>query len=586
MKPIITLIALFFIQTGSTYAQAPVLLFSDMENGPKSGWSTAQPNRGAAITIWGRQLGNARGESYVTVNGVNLTTDSDYALWGEYWPTPFYQRITFWLNSNMADGPGTITVTVNGQTSNTLPFTIRQGRIFFVSNGANGDGSLQSPFKNSTLTKYGTLQYGLDAGDILYYRDATYTEGQLGANGLIRIAYVDSSREVPFAMLAYPGEKPKVEITGDYAMAFRNQADGVVISGFVSDTKIQAVSMSSWGRFIGNDVTAMKSTSTSGTAGITTSGDGNVILGNAIHGGRSGWRLDHATYFSGCATVEGSQLGWNYVYDNDFGRGPELSVNHQQERCETGVQVLKSHFIFNNIVDCLPQRAVATNIYDLSYNDGEEEPGPIFIYNNVFTNCGTLDLEDTMNVGWAPVVTINTERGHSRFYHNVFYNGNYVGLNISYNDQVNPNSNALSTYFRNNIVVMNSSGILGDSRAHQYVINNGDPTVTSISDNLFYDMGANEMNLNDLDLATNTEGLNPLFTDAENLDFSLQADSTAINAGATDLVLDADPAFPSYAPISRDMFGNLRDGQPDLGALEFMGIFSDGFESALSRGGI
>lgn len=63
-------ITLFFL-SANTIA-APTLLFSDIESGPKSGWSTAEPDKGAAISIWGYGFGQSKGQSYVSVNGVDL----------------------------------------------------------------------------------------------------------------------------------------------------------------------------------------------------------------------------------------------------------------------------------------------------------------------------------------------------------------------------------------------------------------------------------------------------------------------------------------------------------------------------------
>ncbi len=554
----------YLLDNGSSTSDAPVLLFSDMKNAPKTGWSVSEPDKGASITLWGRDLGDVRGNSYVSVNGVKLTHESDYAVWGAYWPTPFYQKITFWLNSQMRDGAGEIRVTVNGKTSNALPFRIREGRIFFVSNETNGDGSLENPFKNSELTKWGVLQFGLKEGDILYYRGKSYTEAQYGANSFIRINDPDNklnlSEDKPFSLIAYPGERPHITY-GDnaYGAAFKSQIKYSVFSGFEVETEYTSIGMSHWGRVIGNDLVGLVKTSNSGTAIVTTSGNGNKIFGNAIHGGRSGWRLDHGTYFSGCADIEGNYLGWNYVYDNDFGRGPELSVNHQEDRCAPNTQILKSHFIFSNIVDCMPQRATVINVYDLSYDPGEEEPEPIFIYNNIFANCGTLDFNDTDNVGWAPASITQPSRGHSRFYNNTFYNMHYVGFQVG--------SGELSSYFRNNIMVMNSSGVLADSRAHQYVINgNRGKSNTVISDNLFYDIGANTMNLADLDTATNVEGQNPLFVNPSDFDFNLKKESPAINAGVNDLIFEVQA--PAFAPVSKDIFGRERSGKYDLGAVE------------------
>ncbi len=284
-------------------------------------------------------------------------------------------------------------------------------------------------------------------------------------------------------------------------------------------------------------------------------GNGNIILGNAFHGGNSKDRFDHATYFSGCAPDVGNHLGWNYVYDNDFGRGPELSVNHQQNRCAPNTEILKAHFIFNNIVDCGPQRAIAINIYDLSYDTGEPEPEPTYFYNNIILNCGTLDLSDTNNIGWVPTLIANS--GHARFYNNVLYNSEYMGFQNS--------AATLSTEFKNNIIVMNSTSPLADDRDHLY-INDDNPSNSNISNNLFYDIGNSVTSIDDIDTNTNIINQDPQFANPAAIDFALNPTSPAINAGTNDLLFEV-PA-PSYAPINRDIKFILRSGQFDIGAYE------------------
>src|SRR5689334_173213 len=80
----------------SILSAAPaVLQFSDLTWGPKSGWE-GSTTKGAAVTIWGENLGTVRGSNFVTVNGAALTADTDYAEWGASGPARGLQRITFW----------------------------------------------------------------------------------------------------------------------------------------------------------------------------------------------------------------------------------------------------------------------------------------------------------------------------------------------------------------------------------------------------------------------------------------------------------------------------------------------------------
>lgn len=117
----------------------PVLFFSDLTDGPTSGWE-GSATKGAAVSIWGNNFGTTRGTSYITVCGQQLTSASDYAEWAvvntlspgqdpnddlAYQSARGLERITFWLNSNMQTGPGTITVTTADGASQSIPFYCR-----------------------------------------------------------------------------------------------------------------------------------------------------------------------------------------------------------------------------------------------------------------------------------------------------------------------------------------------------------------------------------------------------------------------------------------------------------------------------
>src|SRR5262245_8068467 len=130
-------------------AASPVLYFSDLTWGPRTGFE-GSAQRGAAVTVWGANLGSTRDSSYITVNGARLTADTDYAEWGFIGPARGLQRITFWLNSGCSDGPGSIIVTVNGLDSNALPFTVSAGTIYFVAtDGDNGNDGRYANFRGA-----------------------------------------------------------------------------------------------------------------------------------------------------------------------------------------------------------------------------------------------------------------------------------------------------------------------------------------------------------------------------------------------------------------------------------------------------
>ena len=544
-----------------TDPDAPVLLFSDMESGPKSGWSAADPQKGAAITVWGKGFGAERGTSFVTVNGIALTADTDYAVWGEFWPTPFYQRITFWLNENMTSGAGGITVTIDGVESNSLPFDIQNGRIFFITaDNDNGEGTIDNPFDIKDARSGARWVSNMQPGDIYYFRDITpYTEMADGGKSILWLRDTAPSGQAGnlIGLIAYPGEKPLFSIptyNSNFHRGYQASNNYMVFSGFEIDSEYWTAKLAGdYHRFIGNNLIGLKNFYEAGTGTLNVGGNGNTVLGNAAHGGRSGNRLDHAIYLNGCAPDEGNYVGWNYLYDNDFGRGPILVVNHQENRCDSS-EILKSHFIFNNIIDCNPQRSRAIGIYDLSYDSGEPEPDPTYVYNNIVMNCGTYDPSDS-EVGHAPAMYHNN--GHARFYNNIFHNSGYVGFSAG------GSSLKLSTHFRNNIVTM-TQDFPGNGGTTEYVEVDEN---TYLSNNLYYGNGDYPSCAGCPEDMENVNNEDPLFVNPVAVNFQLQEFSPAIDAGTADLLFEFLP--PYYAPITRDIHLILRESPYDLGATTY-----------------
>ena len=106
----------------------PVLYFSDITSGPKSGNSDISGGRsgldGAIITVWGRNLGGAQAGSKVFANGVEAAS---YYTWGNATaPADLYtyhqmQMVSFQISHLAQDGLGVIYIIVNGKQSNSLP---------------------------------------------------------------------------------------------------------------------------------------------------------------------------------------------------------------------------------------------------------------------------------------------------------------------------------------------------------------------------------------------------------------------------------------------------------------------------------
>jgi len=463
--------------------ESPKLFFSDLSHAPKEGWSKNEPSKGAAVTIWGRGFGETRNDSYVTVNGIALTKDSDYAEWNaDSYDVFFLKRITFWLNEECEEGEGTILITVGGKTSQEIPFHVIQGNIYFVDKDASakGNGTLENPWSNPNLAVK-TLR----PGDILYFREATTVYGDKYFTGrqnfyLIKNNTVDGTVNAPIALVSYPGETVTIDalengklrnLDANFVLArdywtiskFRLRAlVGCLHLGANNGTRGHGI------RAIGNDCMGCQ-VYVSGTAPITTFASNITVLGNSSHGGKTKKKLDHAIYISGNPSKqEGVELGWNYIYDNNYAAGPMVVINHQRNRIPLD-KSCKRHDIHHNVIDCSTHGGRGIGIYSMSWGNqpGEVQPERAFIYNNILLGAGWLS-EST----GAAMYCLN---GKASFLNNTLVNCQRYAMTLGGDD-------VLSIVVKNNIFHMSKG------TGYFYIVP-GSKELTFDS-NLYYGLGS------------------------------------------------------------------------------------------------
>ena len=207
----------------SSAADDPILFYSSAKAGPNQGWEESA-TKGAAITVWGSNIGTSRGTSAITVAGVTLDQSSDYAEWGAT-TTPAtakgMQRITCWLNSSMPEGNTEgIYVTVNGKMSNALPFKIdNSGVIRFLSlagsESYNGKYATYQGGVNGPWTNFGLTTSKMTPGDFLYMRAGNWTYIHNSGDGSRRYEYIgtpwgeapiNGTDDLSITLTSYPGE--------------------------------------------------------------------------------------------------------------------------------------------------------------------------------------------------------------------------------------------------------------------------------------------------------------------------------------------------------------------------------------------
>ncbi len=182
---------IFVLAVQLVAAQSPILFFSDLADGPRSGnsdTSQGQPagTHGAIVTIWGKYLGSSQGTSKVYCGGVEapvVYTWSDATEPANLYASHGMQMIAFQIAGTTPLGDQTIHVVVDGQTSNDLPFYVRDtGAIIFVSpSGTDGDGrgSWTSPFRTIINSAYNGAFNKMQKGDIVYALDGVTATQQV-----------------------------------------------------------------------------------------------------------------------------------------------------------------------------------------------------------------------------------------------------------------------------------------------------------------------------------------------------------------------------------------------------------------------
>jgi hypothetical protein len=577
-KIIAILVVSFFlflvINTSSSQASSnPVLNFSDITSGPATGLGDGL-GEGVIVTIWGNNLGSSQGDSTIMINGA---PPSHVYHWGNATiqaghPADLYtyhkmQYVQFSISSSATDGAGTISLTVDGVTSNTLPFTVRSGNIKFVMPGGNdttGNGSWASPW----LTPY-KAQSSTSPGDIVYFgaiSQETWTQ-MTCPNGR-------GTEAAPYAFLAYPGMTPIAKGSSGRA-AFNNWVVGSnywVFSRFslFSDTSLINV-------FDGSRIVANSGADVSCNNGQ--SGDfgtgcdvpiGMKFYGNYIYGTSAGCSAYnnkvHVTYFSnrqvsGCsgygAWSEEHQNGpidfsWNYLENNASRFGIHF---YDENVCGgwSGTHIISSNVIKNQVGPAINFSGNCADGYHMQINAE--------VNNNLIINSGLHDLDDNT----YSVVSINTNylNCYDASCHGLegninFSNNTIVGSGVDAQGFITSyglvTAKSTATYkWENNIIWKNNS-----TPWDSYVIYHAHWSYPETSDhNLWHYSGGTTVapTWDTAPIITN-----PSFVNLGSNDFSLQSTSPAIDAGTT------------FASTPTDFLGTSRPqgSAYDIGAFEYV----------------
>jgi hypothetical protein len=561
MKRVLNLAFLIFCFIGAWQVSnariciaGPVLFFSDLNWGPKTGWE-GSATKGAAVTVWGKGIGTARGNSYITVNGAPLPNDSDYAEWGAVGPARGLERITFWLNSNCQDGTGTITVTVGGVVSNALDFQVMTGKIYFISEN-NGDnsfnglysaprGGINGPFRDILKFNPGLNPSGTGESYLCYVRGGTYTALDVD-NAFVALRGPYGSANRRYGLIAYPGETPELNAgTATRGVIWNANYDPYGRNNYFTCSKLKvfATSNSGWGAFglwgdhnriVGNHMKDLLADAWTGVVMVDNS-QYSEIYGNLFdHLGYDSYKhnIYIKTHQSYAGSAEFTYVGWNEFNDAYAGdtHGGVIFISK-----ESTVTAKYTRYIY---------------IHDNYFHDGNMEfiytgdntdISDIYIYNNIFrhgtcTNTGVFLAWHTRSV---------------YLYNNLFYQIGNPGVPMV---SVTGNTSAV---FRNNTFYSRPGQAFLVLEAYQGASINSDH-------DLFFDPGASASPPSGTGITlTNPLRRDPRFVNASAYDFHLATNSPAINAGTSEGL-----NLSSY--VRTDYDGNSRPlaGLYDIGPFE------------------
>jgi hypothetical protein len=487
------LILVFLVLLSSSVAysqnQVPAIFYSNLTSGPSMG---GQNNAGAFVTIHGKGFGQSRGSSIVTIGGGSAFS---YQSWSD-------TSVTFQLGS--AARTGNIVVTVAGVASNSVPFTVRSGNIYFVSSTGNNSnsGSYGAPWQSLAFAAK-----TIKPGDVVYVGNAsapnsggtTYNSLSLSHSGM---------PSMPMALVAYPNTSVAVGSARLSSAGITITGSNWVLSGFTLRGAETAVSLASVsGIRITNSDLSCPNGSGPGACIAANGGSSITLMGNTIHDNGSATGADladyHAVYLLG---TNGVEIGWNTVSNT-------LGCNAINAQATTGTQ--HSFSIHDNYI--YETRCVAVSL-------GTVDPssGSVSIYNNVIENSGTgpVPSGSSQIYGYGAIAVGGGAAVPVQAYNNTIYNAGALG---------GASAGAVRAF--GSISLTNN--ILDLVSGEQYVSLDTSLTEISGSNNLFNGAGS------PLGVFSTSFTGDPQFVSATSHNYHLLAGSPAVDHGAT-LQLAAD----------------------------------------------
>jgi hypothetical protein len=512
MKRFFNLLVWSFVLSASALAQSadPRIIFSDLQSGPNSGGAN---NKGAVVTLYGFGFGATRNTSTVTIAGVNA---DNYLQWSD-------TRVSFQLGN--AAVTGNIVINLPGAATNGMPFTVRPGKIYFVSpTGADTSaGTFTAPWHSVVRAKNAVV-----AGDIVYLLNGVNETGLDSSSATLALAK-SGTAALPIALIAYPGATATIgSATGQsYGIRTTATASNWLLAGLTlrgSFSALNVASSSNW-RVIGSDISCPNGSGSG--ACVDFAGATNISLyRNLVHdvGSTTGTSLklyQGVLFETGSSTID---FGWNEIANVRSCRALQFSSDTTPLFNIT----VRGNLIHDSRCDGINFASVNPAL------------GAVRAYNNVVYRAGTGPAPNGIESNYACVNVGAAGTAAVQLQNNTFYDCG---------SRKNGDSGAISA----SAAVSVANNIIFSLTGESYLAPNSLTTRFSGSNNLFFGAGAAPA------FSTVSLNANPNFANAASANFQLLATSPAIDHGMN-------------TGINRDIVQALRPtgGAYDMGAYEFI----------------
>jgi parallel beta-helix repeat protein len=439
---------------------------------------------------------------------------------------------------------------------------------------ATGDGSLNNPY--ASLQK---AEQEVQPGDTVYvhegtFRNSDFNDGDIwGGDNLLSIT-ANGTESDPITFSPFPGDTVILEFDSTYGVIIRNSSY-ITFTGFeikgIGDQITQTEADSAWGLYKDE----------SGVVHDLAVELGIDINDPALAGTEvpkpSFPNISKPSYYNGRGIVANSSH--HITISNNIVRDvPSSAIRCQQSDYTT----ITGNTVYNNTF-WTTQGVGAITVAEATPTPAGDNSNDV----KIILEKNYVHHNENRMISWNPTKTfvkMVIDEGTGLFLtrnRDTYTNGYILIVN---NISAFSGASGIVSHFTNRVIIEHNTvfknGTTNDSAAGGIGINNVDDVIirnnisyaepdhwalgtlalpntnVSIYNNLLYNENGSETIYNNL--STGWTEANPLFTDASNEDFTLNATSPAIDAGST-LTSQVD-----------DFQGNLRDdGTPDIGAYEY-----------------